>query len=342
MSKTIKNCFYEKLTFENIMNAHLRACKCKNNWYELLKFNIDLETIISNILSSLKNETYKPSKYKTFNIYEPKERLIKCLPYRDRVIQQWYIYEFIKPYILPRFINTTCACIDGKGTHYAVNLVQKYMRIMKRKYLEYYILKLDIKKYFYNIDKDILYNIMCEYISDKLLLNLTYKFIYDDGSDVGIPIGNYTSQYFDNIYLGKLDKYIKEELHIKYYVRYMDDLVMLVKTREECIIILEKIKVYLKENLHLELNDKSRYYPSKMGVNFCGYRIFETHRLIKQRSKNSIKKKIKKYNDGKIDEKSFQLSLNSWLGHVRHANSYNLVNKYLSKINCDGFYFGIL
>ncbi len=216
------------------------------------------------------------------------------------------------------------------------------MRIMKRKYLEYYILKLDIKKYFYNIDKDILYNIMCEYISDKLLLNLTYKFIYDDGSDVGIPIGNYTSQYFDNIYLGKLDKYIKEELHIKYYVRYMDDLVMLVKTREECIIILEKIKVYLKENLHLELNDKSRYYPSKMGVNFCGYRIFETHRLIKQRSKNSIKKKIKKYNDGKIDEKSFQLSLNSWLGHVRHANSYNLVNKYLSKINCDGFYFGIL
>ena len=222
MSKTIKNCFNEKLTFENLLEAHNRAGLNKTNRYELLKFNVDLETNITNILVSLKNRTYKLGKYKTFTIYEPKERIIKCLPYKDRIVQQWYVYEFIKPYILPRLINTCCACIDGKGTHYAVKLTQKYMRIMKREYEEYYILKLDIKKYFYNIDKDILYNIMSEYISDKLLLDLTRKFIYDNDESVSIPIGNYTSQYFANIYLDKLDKYIKEELKVKYYIRYMD------------------------------------------------------------------------------------------------------------------------
>ena len=132
MSKTIKNCFYKKLTFENLLKAHIRAGLNKTNRYELLKFNIDLETNITGILTSLKNGTYKLGKYKTFIIYEPKERITKCLPYKDRIVQQWYIYEFIKPYIIPRLINNTCACIDNKGTHYAVKLTQKYMRIMRR------------------------------------------------------------------------------------------------------------------------------------------------------------------------------------------------------------------
>lgn len=177
MSKTIKNCFYQKLTFDNLLNAHKRASVNKTNKYEILKFNIDLETNIYSILNSLKNGTYKLGKYKVFTIYEPKVRIIKSLPYKDRIVQQWYIYEFIKPYIIPRLINNTCACIDKRGTHYAVRITQKYMRIMKRKYHNYYILKLDIKKYFYNIDKDMLYNIMSSYISDKQLLKLTKIFI---------------------------------------------------------------------------------------------------------------------------------------------------------------------
>lgn len=208
---------------------------------------------------------------------------------------------------------------------------------MKRKYHNYYILKLDIKKYFYNIDKGILYNIMSEYISDKLLLKLTHKFIYDNNELVGLPIGNYTSQYFANIYLDKLDKYIKEILKVKYYIRYMDDFLLLLKAKDECKILKEKISLFLKERLHLELNEKSRYYPNKMGINFCGYRIFETHILLRNNSKKKMKKKIKKWNkQSKINElemKKFKTSLNSWLGHVSHANSYNIVNRYLDKIH---------
>jgi len=336
LSKTIKNSFYSKLTFDKLLEAHHRACVGKNNRMELLRFNIDLETNIHSILKTLKDGTYKLSKYRVFVIHEPKERIIKCLPYKDRIVQQWYIYEFIKPYIMSKFISTTCACIDKRGTHYAVKLTQKYMRIMKRKYDNYYILKLDVKKYFYNIDKDILYDIMCEYITDKKLLELTHKFIYDNDEKVGIPIGNYTSQYFANIYLDKLDKYIKEVLKVKYYIRYMDDFVVLAPTKEDCIYLKQKISDYLKDRLHLELNSKSRYYPNKMGVNFCGYRIFETHILIRTRSKKKMKKKIKiwnkQYDENKLDIEKMRLSMGSWLGHVKHANSYNMANKYINKI----------
>lgn len=210
------------------------------------------------------------------------------------------------------------------------------MRIMKRKYHNYYILKLDIKKYFYNIDKDILFSIMSDYITDKLLLNLTKIFIYDNKEKVSIPIGNYTSQYFANIYLNKLDKYIKEELKIKYYIRYMDDLVLLVKSKEESQILKEKISIFLMNELHLELNSKSRYYPNKMGLNFCGYKIYETHILIRNSSKNKIKKKIKlwnkQYKENKLDILKVRLSFNSWLGHIKHANTYNILNKYINKI----------
>lgn len=336
MSKTIKNSFYSKLTFENLLKAHQRASIGKNNRLDLLKFNIDLETNLHSILKSLKNGTYKLGKYRIFTIYEPKERIIKCLPYKDRIVQQWYIYEFIKPYIMNKFISTTCACIDERGTHYAVRLTQKYMRAMKRKYYNYYVLKLDIKKYFYSIDKDILYNIMCEYISDKRLLELTHKFIYDNDDKIGIPIGNYTSQYFANIYLDKLDKYIKGKLKVKYYIRYMDDFVILLPTKSECIYLKNEISEYLKEKLHLELNSKSRYYPNKMGVNFCGYRIYETHILLRNRSKKKIKGKIREWNNlymlNKLNVSKMKLSLGSWLGHAKHANTYNMVKDYKNKI----------
>lgn len=196
MSKSIKNCFYKKLTFESLLKSHDRAKKNKTNRYELLKFSVDIETNIVGIMNSLKNGSYRLGKYKVFTIYEPKERIIKCLPYRDRIVQQWYI-------------------------------VDKYINIMKRKYGKYYVLKLDIKKYFYNIDKNILYKIMNSFVSDKKILWLTKIFIYDDEIDKGIPIGNYTSQYFANIYLSILDRYVKEVLKVKYYVRYMDDMVIL-------------------------------------------------------------------------------------------------------------------
>lgn len=278
MSKSIKNCFYKKLIFESLLRSHDRAKKNKTNRYELLRFSVDIETNIVGIMNSLKDGSYRPGKYKVFTIYEPKERVIKCLPYRDRIVQQWYIYEFIKPYIIPRIII----------------------------------------------------------VSDKKLLWLTKIFIYDDEIDKCIPIGNYTSQYFANIYLSILDRYVKEVLKVMYYVRYMDDMVILLSTKEKFRIVMGKIKKFLINELKLELNSKSRYYPSEMGVNFCGYRIYDGYRLIRNGSKRKIKKRIKKWkkdnNMGCLDRKKMMLSFNSWSSHIRHANSYHIYQKIYREI----------
>lgn len=225
MPKKIKNCFYKNLTFEKLIKAHQRARVHKAYKNEVITFEMNLENNIINLLNNIKNKKYHLGNYYTFTIYEPKERIIKALPYKDRIVHQWYVEEFIKPYIVPRFINTSFACLTNKGTHRAVQEVQKQMRIFKRNYGDFWILKCDIKKFFYSIDPFILYNIMKRAINDKELLNFTKLLIFDgreSSNDVGIPIGNYTSQFFANIYLNELDQYVKNVLHIRYYTRYMD------------------------------------------------------------------------------------------------------------------------
>ena len=338
MPKTIRNIFYTKLTLEKLLSAHYRAKRNKTSKKEIILFEIDLETNITNLYNNLRKKRYKVGKYKIIVIHEPKERIIKSLPYPDRVIHQWYIEEFIKPFIVPRFIKDTYACIIDRGTHRAVQVLQGYMRVMKRTYGNYYIIKCDIKKFFYNIDKNILYSLMEKYIKDKDLLYLTHAMIFDEENvPVGIPIGNFTSQYFANIYLNELDYYVKEELKIKYYVRYMDDFVLLVTDKEEAKAILLLIREYVNKFLKLELNQKSRYYPNSMGVNFCGYRIFETHRLLRTNSKQKIKNKIRKWHKlkikGRLDREKMRLQWNSWVAHANHANTYNLQERMLDKKN---------
>ncbi len=210
------------------------------------------------------------------------------------------------------------------------------MRICKLHLGDYWVLKCDVKKYFYSIDRTILFQIMKRYITDKKLLEFTKHLICDNRNDlIGIPIGNYTSQFFANIYLNELDQYIKNVLKVKYYVRYMDDFVLLLKDKATCKTLKQQIETFLAEKLHLELNHKSRYYPSAQGVNFCGYRIWPTHRLLRTRSKRKIKTKVKKWNkiwrENKLDFSIAMPSLQSWLGHASHANSYFITQKVLNQ-----------
>ena len=335
MSKTIKKKFFNHLTFIKMLDAHKRASIGKRKKREVISFEMDLETNIVKIMNDIKNHKYCFGKYREFKIYEPKERIIKSLPYRDRIVHQWYIEEFIKPFFYQRFIKDTYACIDNRGTHKAVIKLQKYMRKMKKKYGEYYVLKCDIKKYFYSIDKNILIDILKKNISDKELLNFT-KLILGNVDELGIPIGNYTSQYFANIYLNEFDHYVKEVLNIKYYVRYMDDFVFLIKDKQEALNLKKHVELYLKSNLLLYLNKKSKYFPSNFGIDFCGYKIFETHILLRKRFKNKIKKQIKKWEilklRNQLDEKKMILSLNSMRAHASHSNSFNFMNMIEQKI----------
>lgn len=335
MSKTIKKSFYDHLTFIKLLEAHNRAAEGKHEHTNVIRFEMDLESNITNLLYKIKNKQYVGN-YHSFYVYEPKKRLIKSLPYIDRVVHQWYVEEFIKPHFLPRFIFATFACLQDKGVHKAVSVTPKYMQVMKRNYGTYYILKCDVHKYFYSIDKEILFQILKRNMRDKELIEFTKLLIFDDDEPKGIPIGNYTSQYFANIYLNELDHYVKENLRVKYYIRHMDDFILMVKTKEEAIQLKKRIEEFLWEKLQLVLNEKSRYYPSEMGIDFCGYRIFETHLLLRKRSKTKMKKNIKKWNCFYLQEtlniKKVVQRWNSWYGHAMHANTYNLITKYWNKI----------
>lgn len=197
--------------------------------------------------------------------------------------------------------------------------------------------KQDKLKYLNELDT----NLHIRSIDDKELLAFTKLLIFDSRDEsfgsVGIPIGNYTSQFFANIYLNELDQYVKRVLKVKYYVRYMDDFILLLKTKEECKKLKSIIEKFLNDNLKLSLNNKSRYYPYKMGVNFCGYRIFTTHKLLRVNSKKKIKKHVKHWNHlystGRLNVYNTMQSLNSWLGHTMHCNSYKLQRKILNNCN---------
>jgi len=336
MPKTIKNVWDSHFTFDKFVEAHERASLGKHSKREVLLFEMNLETNISNLMKQIETNKYHSGKYRVFTIYEPKQRVIKSLPYVDRVVHQWYVEEFIKPYMMPRFITHTYACLPERGGHKAVDDLQRMMRIMKRNYGNYYVLKCDISGYFYNINRHILYDIMKRKIQDEKLLHFTKTLIFDGGEEKGIPIGNYTSQFFANIYLNELDHFVKEKLQVRFYLRYMDDFILLCKTKEEARDYLEILQKFVKEKLDLDFNRKSKYYPNRLGVDFCGYITYETHRKVRKRSKAAMRKRIKKWNKaylaGTLDFKKVQEGWNSWLGHISHANCYNLMNRYKEKM----------
>lgn len=329
MSKTMKRCYYDKLTFDNLYNAYIRASKSKRGKKEVINFELNLETNLIRIYNDLYNLTYIPSKYRTFTIYEPKERVINALPFYDRVIHQFYVEEFIKPFYVKRFINDTYACIENRGTHSAVLKLQYYL---KKKYLEnndFYILKCDIKKFFFNINRDILFNIISKDSKDKYFLELSKIIIYSFDKNY-IPIGNYTSQYYANIYLNELDHFIKDMLNIKYYIRYMDDFILLLNSKDECIYYLDKIKLFLNDNLKLDLNNKTRYFKFNNYIDFCGYLVYLNILLPRKRNVRKIFKLINNY-DFNYDK--FYKSINSYLAYLKYTTCYNLKKEIFKRIN---------
>ena len=188
--------------------------------------------------------------------------------------------------------------------HNATLDLQLGMRKMKRAYRDYYILKMDIRKYFNSIDKKILYKILTRRIKDEKLLWLIRQILTAQKRQKGIEIGNYTSQTFANIYLNELDQYATRKLKVPFYYRYMDDIVILFKTKKDAKEALDKIKKFLKEHLELELNDKTNIFRGKQGVNFCGYKINEN-----------------------LSSKDARIYLTGHLGYFNIANTYTLKKK---------------
>ena len=333
MPKTIRNVWDKNLSYEKLMKAHIESKKGKTSRKETILFNLKQEEYIKYIYEKLKAGTYKHGGYSSFYVYEPKKRKIEKSKYIDRIVHRWLVDNILKPYYIPRFIETSYACIEKRGMHKACLDVQKAMRYMKNKYENYYILKMDIAKFFQNIDKNILFSILRKRILDKKVLWLIKEIIYSNYMETGaksLPIGNYTSQMFANIYLNELDWYVKEKLKYKWYYRYMDDEILLVQTKEEAIKALKEIKKFLKDNLQLELNNKTQIFKGKQGVNFCGYKIKEYNLKIRDKGKRKLKNKIKelKYNirNEKMTYKEAKKYLCGHIGYIQIANVKGLIN----------------
>ena len=296
MPKTIRNKYDEKLTYDSLMKAHIESRKNKSIKKDIILFNLKQEEYIRYLYDKLKNLTYKHGGYYVFYIRGPKLRKIQKSKYIDRIVHRWIVDNFLYEAFVPQFISTSYACIKERGMHKACTDVQQAMRHCKYIWGEYYILKMDVKKYFQSINKQKLLQIINRKIKDKKVLKILKEIIFSErtGIETGIAIGNYTSQIFANIYLNELDQYIKHKLRVKYYYRYMDDSIILVKTKEEANYILNKITNFLNSELYLELNQKTQVFKSKQGVNFCGYKINEYRIKIRNKGKKKLKKKIKK------------------------------------------------
>ncbi len=331
MAKTIRNKFDEVLTYEKLQEAHRLCQTCKTSKPEIILFNLKKEEYLKWLYEQLKSGNYRHGGYRIFYLTKPKRRKVQVSRYIDRIVHRWVVDNFLKEYFIKNFIYHSYACIEGKGMHNAVLAVQKAMKHCNRTWGEYYMLKMDVAKYFQSIDRKILMEILERKIKDPKLLDLINKIVYSDNEEKGLPIGNYTSQTFANIYLNEIDKYIKYELRCKYYFRYMDDSLIIVKTKKEAAEILEKIKKFLDEKLKLSLNSKTQIIKSKQGVNFCGYKINENRLKIRDRGKRNLKDKIKtlekRIKDGEMSSTEAYKHITGHVRYIQIANVKNLTNK---------------
>lgn len=331
MPKTIRNEFDKYLTYENLMKAHLDSRRGKNRKPELIYFNLKQEEYIMYLYERLKSGTYKHGGYVEFYVTEPKRRKIEKSRYIDRIVHRWLVDNFILRAFATQFIDSSFACIKNKGMHRAAFCVQNYMKKAKAKWGEYYILKTDISKYFASINKSILLKILQRKIKDPKLVWLIKEILYAQPREKGIEIGNYTSQVFANIYLNEADQFIKHKLKVKYYVRYLDDSIFILKTKKEAKYVLEELKKFLKEELDLNLNDKTQIFKGKQGVNFCGYKINEYRFKLRDKGKRKLKNKVKKLTEkvkkGEMISKEAKTYLAGHIGYIKWANIYHLSNK---------------
>jgi RNA-directed DNA polymerase len=353
LSQKIKEIYPKIIDFENLYISALEAKKEKRFREEVLRFNSNLEENLIIIQNELIYKTYKVGKYRQFYIYEPKQRLIMALPFKDRVVQ-WAVYRNLYPVYDKQFIYDSYGCRIGKGTHRAADRLQYWLRQVDRKQQKYYYLKLDISKYFYRVNHAILLDILRKRIEDKDLMWLLETIVDNEDVpfglpagmeadqcseddrlfDTGMPIGNLTSQLFANVYLNELDQYVKNDLKIHYYIRYMDDIIILSDDKRQLHQVKEDIEIFLKEKLALDLNKKTAIRPISCGIEFVGFRIWPTHRKLKKGTAKKIKRQVKKlqeaYEDGSIDFERVNASMQSYLGVMKHFNSYNFKTKLLN------------
>lgn len=320
--KRVGNLYNKIIDIDNLRLADEKARKGKLKSYGVRLHDKNKENNIFKLHEKLKNKTYKTSEYNVFKIYEPKEREIHQLPYfPDRIVHH-AVMNILEPIWVSMFTADTFSCIKGRGIH---GCWKKVKKALKDEENTKYCLKIDIKKYYPSINHNILKSLIRKKIKCKDTLGLIDEII--DSAD-GVPIGNYLSQYFANIYLTYFDHYVKEKMKVKYYFRYADDMVFLHQDKKELRKIYKEIKTYLKDELKLEIKHNYQIFPTQIrGIDFVGYVFRSSHILIRKSIKQNFCRKIAKLLKRKLNNKEFKQGIAAWLGWCKYSNSINLLNK---------------
>ena len=364
---------YDKgIELEEIFEAYYSCRKNKRNTMNALAFEVDYEKKLVELHEEINEKRYRIGRSVAFVVENPVKREIFASDFRDRIVHHLIINQ-INPYLDKTFIFDSYACRQGKGTLFGVKRLDKSIRRCSKNYTsDCYILKLDIKGFFMNIDRSILFENLKTFflekypnLNKKILLRLSHQVIFNEPTrncivkgkpsgwneipkdkslfttpkGCGLPIGNLTSQVFANFYMNSFDHYVKKELGIKYYGRYVDDFFLIHNEREYLKSLVPKISSFLKKNLGLTLHPKKIYLQHySKGFKFLGAFLNPRRIYIAKRTKGNFYSAIQKQN--KIIEKKnlteddftkFLSSMNSYLGIMKHYKTFRLRKKTLEK-----------
>jgi len=324
----------------NLHRAAIEAMRGKRGKATAAGFFAEMEEELPRLHEELTGGTYRHGPYTYFPIHEPKERLVAAAGFRDRVVHHALV-RVIEPLFERRFIEDSYACRRGKGTHAGMRRAAHFARGHR------YALKCDVRQYFPHIDHEVLLGLLGRVIGDRRALELCANILASHrdgeryevppGGDLfslrsvarGLPIGNLTSQFWANVYLNPLDHFVKHELRCRGYVRYMDDFVLFGDDPARLRQWGEALKAKLSD-LRLEMHpDKYRLVPTRHGLDFCGYVVFaDGHIRVRtatvRRFHRRYRARLAAVNRHELDIREWHSSVRAWIGHVKHAQSWNL------------------
>jgi RNA-directed DNA polymerase len=348
--KTYKNLYPQIYDFENLYQAYRKARRGKRKREQVYRFEFDLESNLLRLQGELANESYAPGEYTHFYVTTPKRRKISAAPFRDRVIHH-ALHRVIEPLFERHFIHDSYACRPGKGTHRALDRAQAFARRYP------YVLQCDLEKFFPSVDHVILQCLLARVIGDARCLRLCdrilasgagvlaaeYNMRWFPGDDLlaalrprGLPIGNLTSQFWANVYLNPLDHFVKRELRCRAYLRYCDDFLLFAGDKKMLHCWKDEIISFLT-TLRLTMHPrKSVVYPVGNGIPFLGFRLYPAHRRLKRVNLVAFRRRFRRlrraYQRGEIPLERLTRSVQGWLAHAAHGNTWQLRQTTLARL----------
>jgi len=359
-------------SFQKLLGAYYQCRRRKRKTINAAKFELNFESGLLKLEKELKDKTYRPGRSICFVITDPKPREVFAADFRDRIIHHLLV-GCLEPFWEKKFIHHSYSCRKKKGAHLAIKDLKRFIRKASRNFSRpAYYLQTDIAGFFMSLKKDILLKMIAKHLKNPEMLWLAERIInYDPTknyyykgdpalyrlipprkslfkvpSGQGLPIGNLTSQFFANVYLNELDQFAKHQLNIKYYLRYVDDLLIIHQNPRQLKLWRQQINQFLKDKLELELHPQKTVLQSiYKGINFVGFVVKPRHSLLRRRIVGNLKRKLWRFNHSPVPENEEIFSerldkilavVNSYYGQFKRADTFNLRRSIYNK------HFGVL